>query len=122
MPSAYLGLPTRRALEKIKAEIKELTIDMTPDDESAFKKLSLDRVDAVFSNKDVGNDMMRKLGIRNIRYCGRQQTLKYYIGFSQKFTDKKLVDQFNATFRTLQKQGVIQEVLTRYKMDPAPPE
>jgi hypothetical protein len=42
MPSAYLGLPTRRALEKIKAEIKELTIDMTPDDESAFKKLSLD--------------------------------------------------------------------------------
>jgi len=110
---------TATALEKIKAEIKELTIDMTPDDESAFKKLSLDRVDAVFSNKDVGNDMMRKLGIRNIRYSGRQQTLKYYIGFSQKFTDKKLVDQFNATFRNLYKRGLIQEILAKYHMEAA---
>jgi polar amino acid transport system substrate-binding protein len=110
---------TATALEKIKAEIKELTIDMTPDDESAFKKLSLGRVDAVFSNKDVGNDMMRKLGIKNIRYSGRQQSLKYYIGFSQKFTDKKVVDEFNNTFRTLHKRGVIQEILAKYKMDTA---
>jgi polar amino acid transport system substrate-binding protein len=110
---------TATALEKIKAEIKELTIDMTPDDESAFKKLSLDRVDAVFSNKDVGNDMMRKLGIRNIQYSGRQQTLKYYIGFSQKFTGKKLVDQFNATFRNLYKRGLIQEILAKYHMEAA---
>jgi polar amino acid transport system substrate-binding protein len=110
---------TATALEKIKAEIKELTIDMTPHDESAFKKLSLDRVGAVFSNKDVGNDMMRKLGIRNIRYSGRQQTLKYYIGFSQKFTDKKLVDQFIATFRNLYKRGVIQEILAKYHMEAA---
>jgi polar amino acid transport system substrate-binding protein len=110
---------TATALEKIKAEIKELTIDMTPDDESAFRKLSLARVDAVFSNKDVGNDMMRKLGIKNIRYSGRQQSLKYYIGFSQKFTDKKLVDQFNATFRNLYKRGLIQEILAKYHMEPA---
>ena len=110
---------TATALEKIKAEIKELTIDMTPDDEAAFRKLSLGRVDAVFSNKDVGNDMMRKLGIKNIRYSGRQQGLKYYIGFSQKFTDKKLVDQFNQTFRSLHKHGIIQEILAKYHMEAA---
>jgi hypothetical protein len=52
--------------------------------------------------------MMRKLGIKNIRYSGRQQSLKYYIGFSQKFTDKRLVDQFSQTFRSLHKRGVIQ--------------
>jgi len=45
--------------------------------------------------------------------------LKYYIGFSQKFTDKKLVDQFNAEFRNLYKRGVIQEILAKYKMDAA---
>jgi polar amino acid transport system substrate-binding protein len=111
---------TATALEKIKAEVGDLTIDMTPDDEAAFRKLSLGRVKAVFSNRDVGYDLMRKLGITNVRYSGRQQTLKYYIGFSQKFTDKKLVDQFNVTFRTLHKQGVIQEILTRYRMDAAP--
>jgi polar amino acid transport system substrate-binding protein len=110
---------TATALEKIKAEVKDLTIDMTPDDEAAFRKLALGRVKAVFSNRDVGYDLLRKLGITNVRYSGRQQTLKYYIGFSQKFTDKKVVDRFNATFRALHKQGVIQEILGRYRMDAA---
>ena len=110
---------TATSLEKIKAEVKDLTIDMTPDDAAAFRKLSLGRVKAVFSNRDVGYDMLKRLGIANVRYSGRQQTLKYYIGFSQKFTDKKVVDQFNATFRALHKQGVIQEILGRYRMDAA---
>jgi polar amino acid transport system substrate-binding protein len=73
----------------------------------------------VFSNRDVGYDVLRRLGIANVRYAGRQQTLKYYVGFSQKYTKKKLVDEFNATFRRLHKQGVIQQVLARYKMDAA---
>jgi polar amino acid transport system substrate-binding protein len=110
---------TATALGKIKAGVGDLTIDMTPDDESAFRKLSLGRVKAVFSNRDVGFDLMKKLGISNVRYAGRQQTLKYYIGFSQKFTDKKLVEQFNVTYRTLHKQGVIQDILGRYHMEPA---
>jgi polar amino acid transport system substrate-binding protein len=110
---------TATALAKIKADVGDLTIDMTPDDESAFRKLALGRVNAVFSNRDVGYDLAKKLGITNARYAGRQQILKYYIGFSQKFTEKKLVDQFNATFRTLHKQGVIQEILGRYRMDAA---
>jgi ABC-type amino acid transport substrate-binding protein len=63
--------------------------------------------------------MMRKLNLKNVRYSGRQQILKYYIGLSQKFTDKKLVDQFNATFRNSHKRGLIQEILAKYKMDPA---
>jgi len=74
----------------------------------------------VFSNRDVGYDRLHKLGLKNIRYSGRQQSLKYYIGFSQKFADKKLVDQFNAMFRDLRKRGVIQEILGKYKMDAAP--
>ena len=110
---------TATALAKIKADLGDLTIDMTPDDESAFRKLSLGRVNAVFSNRDVGYDLIKKLGITNARYSGRQQTLKYYIGFSQKATDKKLVDQFNASFRTLHRQGVIQELLAKYRMDAA---
>jgi polar amino acid transport system substrate-binding protein len=111
---------TATALEKIKAEIKDMIIDMTPNDAAAFRKLSVGRVDAVFSNRDVGYDAIRKLSLKNIRYSGRQQSLKYYIGFSQKFADKKLVDQFNATFRDLHKRGVIQEILGKYKMDAAP--
>lgn len=109
---------TSTALERIKAEINDLTIDMTPEDEAGFKKLSLGRVQAVFSNRDVGYDLIRKLSITNVRYTGRQQSLKYYIGFSQKHTDKALVDRFTATFRSLHGQGVIKDILTRQHMEP----
>jgi ABC-type amino acid transport substrate-binding protein len=34
-------------------------------------------------------------------------------------TDKKVVDEFNTTFRSLYKRGVIQEILAKYKMDAA---
>jgi polar amino acid transport system substrate-binding protein len=111
---------TATALTKIKAEIGDLTIDMTPDDEAAFKKLSLGRVRAVYSNRDVGYDLLRKLDIKNVRYAGRQQGLKYYVGFSQKATDKAVVDAFNAAFRSLHAQGVVQGILARYRMDAAP--
>jgi polar amino acid transport system substrate-binding protein len=111
---------TATALEKIKDEIGDLTIDMTPDDEAAFRKLALGRVGAVYSNRDVGYDLLRRLDIKNVRYAGRQQTLKYYVGFSQKATDKVLVDRFNASFRALHGKGVVQEILARYRMDPAP--
>jgi polar amino acid transport system substrate-binding protein len=110
---------TATALEKIKAEVGDLTIEMTPDDEAAFRKAALGRVRAVFSNRDVGYDLIKKLGLANLRYTGRQQSLKYHIGFSKKFTDPKLVEQFNATFRTLHKQGVVHEILGRYRMDAA---
>jgi hypothetical protein len=62
---------------------------------------------------------MKKLGIANVRYSGRQQSLKYYIGFSQRFTDKKLVAQFNETFRALHRQGIVKEILGRYGMEAA---
>ncbi len=110
---------TATALQKIKAEVQDLTIDMTPDDLAAFRKLSIGRVQAVFSNRDVGYEALQRLNITNVRYSGRQQSLKYYIGFAQKSTDKKLVDEFDATFRRLHKQGVIQQVLKTYKMDAA---
>ena len=110
---------TATALERIKAESGDLTIDMTPDDESAFRKLSLGRVRAVFSNRDVGYDLAKKLGITNIRDSGRQQSLKYYVGFSRKFTEKKLVDEFAATDRALHKQRVIHGILASYHMEPA---
>lgn len=111
---------TATALEKIQAEVKDLKIEATPDDEAPFRKLALGRVDTVFSNRDVGLDLVRKLDLKNIRYSGRQQTLKYHIGFSQKFVDKKLVDQFNSSFAALHKKGVIQEILARYRMDATP--
>jgi polar amino acid transport system substrate-binding protein len=109
---------TSKSLENIKAQVEDLTIDMRPNDEAGFKKLSVGRIDAVFSNRDVGHALIAKLKLTNIRYAGIQRRLKYYIGFSQAHTDKKLVDQFNATLVDLYRRGVAQAILKTYNMEP----
>lgn len=110
---------TSNSLEKIKDEIKTITIDMTPHDEACFKKLSKGRIMAVYSNRDVGYALIEKLNLKNIRYSGRQKKLKYYIGFSKKHTDKNIVDGFNETLLNLHKKGLIQQILKEYSMEPA---
>lgn len=109
---------TSRSLEKIKAKVQDMTVDIRPNDEAGFKKLSVGRIDAVFSNRDVGNALIAKLKLNNIRYAGMQRRLKYYIGFSQQYTDKKLVDQFNQTLLDLYRNGTAQAILKAYNMEP----
>ncbi|MCP3922430.1 MAG: amino acid ABC transporter substrate-binding protein [Desulfobacterales bacterium] len=105
---------TSKSLKKIKAKIKILTIDLRPDDESGFRKTSKKKVDAVYSNRDVGYALIKKIGLKNIRYAGSHKKLKYYIGFSKQFNNKIIVDRFNSTFLDLQKRGVIQKILRKH--------
>lgn len=108
---------TSVSLDSIRNEIGDLKIDLRPDDESGFVKLSQGRVDAVYSNKDVGYALIKKLGLTNIRYAGRSKKIKYYIGFSQQYTDRDLVERFNTTYRDLHKNGTIPEILKKYALE-----
>lgn len=108
---------TSMSLGKIQAQIKDMTIDMRPDDEAGFKKLSFKRVDAVYSNRDVGYALIKKLNLKNIRYAGAQRKLKYHIGFSQKYNDKKIFEQFNSKYKELYKKGVIKKILSSHNME-----
>ncbi|MCP4022582.1 MAG: amino acid ABC transporter substrate-binding protein [Desulfobacteraceae bacterium] len=110
---------TSRSLEKIKAKVGDLTIDLQLDDESGFKKLSKERVDAVFSNKDVGFAIIHKIKISNVRYAGKYKALNYFIGFSKQFNDKAVVDRFNEAFMKLYKDGIIKKILDNYNIEPA---
>ncbi|MCP4347193.1 MAG: transporter substrate-binding domain-containing protein [Desulfobacterales bacterium] len=107
---------TSKSLEKLKGELGNIVIDMTPHDEFPFKKLILGRVDAVYSNRDVGFALLRQLGLNNVKYIGAHKKLQYYIAFSKKYTDMKIVEKFNTTFMNLYKQGKIQQILAEYKM------
>ncbi len=109
---------TSKNLDKIKAKVGDLTIDMRSDDEAGFKKLQSKRVDAVFSNRDVGYALVKKLKLAGIKYVGSYKKIKYYIGFSMKHTDKKLVDKFNAAFKKLHGKGAIQKIVKKYNMTP----
>lgn len=107
---------TSRSLEKIRDELGDLTIEMKGDDESGFRKLSLGRVDAVFSNRDVGNDLVARLGLKNVRYAGAQRSLDYFIGFSKAFNDAATVEQFNDRLTALITDGSVSEILSRHSM------
>lgn len=117
---------TSKSLEKLRDQMEEnqlhkITIDMTHDDILSFRMLNRQNrnLDAVYSNRDVGNTIIKMLSLKNIRYAGAQRKLKYYIAFSKQFTDKKVVDRFNATLLDLYKRGVIQNILKKYSLKPA---
>jgi polar amino acid transport system substrate-binding protein len=114
---------TSNSLKKIQAKmakdgLKAISIDMRPDDESGFKKLALGRIDAVFSNRDVGHALIAKLGLQDkIRYSGAQRKLKYYIGFSMAHNDKGVLQAFDAAYRKLHKSGAVKKILDKHSME-----
>ncbi len=110
---------TSKSLYKIKAVIDNLKVELRPNDESGFKKLSIGRISGVFSNRDVGFSLIKKNNLSNIRYAGGSKKLKYYIGFSMDNTEKKVVDNFNKAYKKLYKKGVIKKILKKYSMKPA---
>jgi len=113
---------TSNSLGKIQKEMEKqglrpIKIDMRTDDESGFKKLSLARLDAVFSNRDVGYALAAKLNLKDkVRYAGASKRLKYYIGFSKAHNDPVLLERFDAAYLDLYERGVIKEILDRYDM------
>lgn len=116
---------TSKSLEEIKDKmlksgIPPFTIDVRPNDEAGFRKLNMQRVQAVYSNREVGNAMVAKLGLKNIRYAGDHKYLKYYIGFSKKYVNKSVVDKFNESFKKMHQAGKVSEILAKYKMEVLP--
>ncbi len=116
--AAYGPSNVSTSLEKLLSKDVKFTIDMRPDDTAGFKKLAIGRVDAVYSNRDVGLLMAKNLKITNIRYAGAQKSLNYYVGFSKLHTDKKLIDAFAASYKKLLKKGMVTEILKGYSMVP----
>ncbi len=117
---------TSNSLDKLRTQMIELnlqpiTIKMKHDDILVFKMLDIGKrnLDLAYSNRDVGNAIIDQLNLKNIRYAGVQKRLKYYIGFSRQYTNKKIVIQFNETFKRLHKTKVIQKILADYQMEAA---
>jgi len=111
---------TSASLREIKIEMINFYIDMEDNDEAGFRKLSVERVNAVYSNRDVGYSLIKKLGLSNIRYAGAHCKLFYYFAFNPKLTPAKWIEQFNETYRILYHSGKIQQILIKYNMTPAP--
>jgi polar amino acid transport system substrate-binding protein len=111
---------TSASLQEIKIEMVNFYIDMEDNDEAGFRKLSVQRVNAVYSNRDVGFSLIKKLGLSNIRYAGAHCKLFYYFAFNPKLTPAKWIEQFNEAYRKLYRLEKIHQILKKYDMNPAP--
>ncbi len=112
--TSYQLKKTTRPIEK------EVSIDLTPDDLTQFRKLSRCRVDAVYSNRDVGMAVIQGLKVQNVRYVVTDKKLNYYFAFSKKHTPAVFIRQFNAQLDKMKKSGELKNILDKYKMEMAP--
>lgn len=103
--------------DMISKGLEPIEIDMRPDDESGFRKLAAGRVDAVFSNRDVGLSLATGLGLRDrIRYAGKSRDLNYYVGFGEAHNDPKVLSAFNSAVKELLQDGTVEKILGKYEM------
>ena len=113
---------TASSLDKLQAKmtaggLKTIHLDMRPDDEAGFRKLGLGRLDAVFSNRDVGNALVAKLNLQGkVKFAGATKKLNYYVGFAIEHNDEAVLREFDAAFQRLHAQGVIKTILDPHNM------
>lgn len=116
---------TANSLRKIQINmvgrgLKPIIIDERPDDDSGFKKLAVGRLDAVYSNRDRGNEVIRKHKLsENIRYAGANKSLQYYVGFSRAGNDPQLLNRFDQAYLDLYREGVVEEIMKNYHLQAA---
>jgi polar amino acid transport system substrate-binding protein len=100
-----------------------IEIDGRPDDAAGFRKLAAGRIDAVYSNRDRGRQILEAEGLADeVRYAGGHQGIYYYAGFARSFPDQKLIDRFDEAWRALYRRGAAQEIIEGYGLEPAPVE
>jgi polar amino acid transport system substrate-binding protein len=119
---------TARTLSSIKASMQKngvapIEIDKHPDDSAGFRKLAAGRLNAVFSNRDRGRDIIRNEGLGGkIRYAGQFKALFYYAGITKAYPDQAVVDRFLASWKSLFESGNAQKIIRASGLEPAPTE
>ena len=97
-----------------------VVIEERPDDASGFRKLAAGRIDAVYSNRDRGRQILEQEGLsEGVRYAGGHQGILYYAGFARNFPDQELLDRFDVAWRELFRKGEAQRIIESYGLEPA---
>ena len=93
-------------------EIVELT-----DSATAFRMLDAGRLDAVYSNREVGRVLIRQSGYRQLHYALAHRQLDYFVGFNAAQLPPGWVERFNKALLELQRQGVHRAILKAYGLE-----
>ncbi|MBN2836246.1 MAG: transporter substrate-binding domain-containing protein [Candidatus Delongbacteria bacterium] len=113
---------TSSKLDDLQDVVKDMTIEMTPDDLSGFRKLEIGRVDAVYSNKIVGDEIIKNEKLKNVQYAGKDCDVVYYFAISKKKISQADFNKLNNAYKSLYNEGIIDKILAKkgikaYKLD-----
>jgi polar amino acid transport system substrate-binding protein len=84
-----------------------------------MKKLSANRLDAVFINRFGGNMQINNVDINNVSYAFSVKKINYYVGFSKKkntIHEKETMNTFNQSISLMHKEKIISNILEKYSM------
>ena len=106
--------------QMVQQGLAPIEIDERPDDASGFRKLAAGRIDAVYSNRDRGRQILEAEGlVDRLHYAGGHQAILYYAGFARNFPHPELIKRFDEAWRSLFRRGAAQEIIKRYGLEPA---
>lgn len=107
----------------IAAGIDPIKIDPRPDDISGFRKLAAGRLNAVYSNRDRGRQILDQNDLADkIRYSGADKAILYYAAIRQSFPNADVSGRFFVSLDEIFASGTAQEIIDRYMLEPAPQE
>lgn len=112
---------TSTSLKKLKTALEnkgaKFYINMEADDKTLFKKLSTSKAKyAVYSNRIVGETVIRGLRLNNIRYSGMHRGLSYYVGFSKQRVPLWVVQKFDKAYKQLVDEGAVRSIMASHNM------
>lgn len=105
---------TSSSLEKLSQQVAGVKVVLHHDDDTGLRQLAIGRVDAVYSNRDVGRAMLERLGIQGIRYAGSHRQLSYYVGFAKAYVAPSQVAAFGQAYLKLLRSGEADALLRPY--------
>lgn len=108
--TAVTGYTTEKTMQEL-----GVTIDPSPTDIAAIRKLVNRRVDMFFTSKESADYIGRPVNLANSMKFLTVKTIPYYVCFSRSWPNaEKLVEEFNRGLRVLRSEGRYEEIHAKY--------
>ncbi len=107
---------TSYSLQSLQQQGHAFEIIEVTDSQTAFRLLAVGRVDAVYSNREVGRVIIGQLQLADLHYALVHRKLDYFVGFNATAVSQAWVNRFNQQLKKLQQQGEVQRILDRYDL------
>ncbi|RDE22539.1 hypothetical protein DV711_08065 [Motiliproteus coralliicola] len=112
--AALAASNTLKSLQRLRDQGMKFEIIEVNDSQTGFRLLSVGRVNAVYSNRDVGHSLIRAAGYDQMHYAVADRRLDYFIGFNPELVEADWLAKFNQQLKLMAESGETERTLKRY--------